>query len=123
MSTMRNGMMILEQTDTKQQAVFIEEEQLDWLRLHAMFKKRDKERAVVEREHHAKESRKRAWKRYTIKTFSFIGVRTALVVATVWTMVANFVHPIVGIPVALYCLITACIRFGMWFEKWINRKS
>lgn len=123
MNGMRNGMIILEQTDNQQKALFIEEEHLDWLKLNAMFKKRDKEKAAMEHRKHIRESHKRAWKRYTINTFSYIGIRIAFIGAAVWTVVVNLVHPVIGIPVALYCLSTACINFGVWFGKWVERKS
>ena len=123
MNDMKNGMIILEQTDTNQRAVFIDEEQLDWLKLNAMFKKRDKEKRIEENKNRIVENRRRKWKRYTINTFTFIGVRALLVGAAAWTMAANLVHPIVATPVLLYCLSTASIRFGVWYGKYTNRKS
>ncbi|MBR5604255.1 MAG: hypothetical protein IKW51_08650 [Bacteroidales bacterium] len=123
MNNIKNGMVILEQTDTKQQAVFIEEEQLDMLRLKAMFKKRDKEKAAIEKKNYIKECRNKAWKRYTIKTFYYIGIRIMFVGASVLTVITNLVHPIIGIVVGLYCFSTACINLGIWYNKWSNRKS
>lgn len=123
MNNMRNGMIILEQTDTNQQAVFIDEEHLDWLRLNAMFKQRDKERSVVRRKNRIKENNKRKWNRYTVDTFTFIGIRVMLMVAAVWTMVANLVNPIIAVLVLLYAVSTACIRYGVWYGKYVNHKS
>ena len=127
MNNIKNGMIILEQTNTSQQAVFIDEEHLHYMRLNAMFKKRDNERAVQDKiqedKNSVKEHHKRMWKMYTTKTFTFIGVRVMLTIATMLTMLTNLVNPIVAIPVSLYFLITTCIRFGMWFSKYINRKS
>lgn len=123
MNNMKNGMIILEQTDTNQQAVFIDEEHLEWLRLNAMFKKRDKERSVAERKNRIKENHKRKWNRYTVDTFTFIGIRVMLMVAAVWAMVANLANPIVAVPVLLYSISTACIRYGVWYGKYVNRKS
>ena len=123
MKNMRNGMIILEQTDENQTAVFIDEEQLDWLKLNAMFKKRDKEKQIVDRENHIIDNRRRKWQHYTIKTFTFIGIRSLIMGAAEWAMTANLVNPIIAIPVATYCLVTASIRFGVWFGKRSNRKS
>lgn len=123
MNNMRNGMIILEQTDENQKAVFIDEEQLDWLKLNAMFKKRDKEKQIADRKNHIVDNRRRKWQHYTINTFTFIGIRSLIMGATVWAMTANLINPIIAIPVALYCLSTASIRFGVWFGKRANRKS
>ena len=123
MTNMQNGMIILEQTDTKQQAVFIDEEHLHYLKLKAMFNKRDNEKKIVDRNNSIVENRRKKWQHYTTKTFTFIGIRMMLVAITVLTMMANLVNPIVGIPVVLYCLVTACIRFGMWFSNWTNHNS
>lgn len=120
---MENGMVILEQTDTNQQAVFIDEEQLNWMKLNAIFKKRDKEKRIEENKNRIVENRRRKWKHYTINTFSFIGVRSLIMAAAVCTMASNLVHPIVAIPVALFCLSTVSIRFGVWYGRRINRKS
>ena len=92
-----------------------------------MFKERDKERAVKDKvqdnKNRVKEHYKMMWQRYTYKTFVFISVRMILAVAAVLTMMTNLVSPIVAIPTFLYFLGIACIRFGMWFSKYTNRKS
>ena len=123
MNNMTNGMVILEQTDTNQKAVFIDEEQLNWMKLNAIFKKRDKEKRIEENKNRIVENRRRKWQHYTINTFTFICVRALIMAVVLWTMVANLVHPIIAIPVALYCLTIASIRFGVWFGKRMNRKS
>ena len=123
MNNMRNGMVILEQTDTNQKTVFIDEEQLNWMKLNAIFKKQDKEKRIEENKNRIVENRRRKWQHYTINTFTFIGVRSLIMGAAVLAMTANLVHPIIAIPVALYCLSTASIRFGVWFGKRTNRKS
>lgn len=123
MNNMKNGMIILEQTDTNQKAVFIDEEQLDWLKLNAMFKKRDKEKKIADRKNRIVENRRRKWQRYTVNTFTFIGVRALLMGVAAWAMATNLVNPIIAVPVSLYCLSTACVRFGVWFSKYTNRKS
>lgn len=123
MNGMKNGMVILEQSDNHQKAIFIEEEQLEMMRLRAMFQHRDREQRAMERKKCEQENRRKAWKRYTVNTVSFIGIRVAVIAAVVWVMLANLVHPIVGIPVVLYCLISACINFGVWYGKFSYRKS
>lgn len=123
---MRNGMAIFKVTDTEQRAVYVDEDTLNTMEFHKMFKKRDEaikaNQKKIEREYRINEKRKRIWKKYTINTFSYIGIRVVFTIAAVWTVVANLVHPIIGIPVALYCFSTACIRFGVWFGKWADRK-
>lgn len=123
MNNMKNGMIILEQTDTNQKAVFIDEEQLDWLKLNAMFKKRDKEKQIADSKNRIVENRKRKWQHYTIKTFTSIIIRALFMCAAAWTMATNLVHPIIATIVLLYCLSTASILFGVWYGKYTNRKS
>ena len=117
----RNGMAIVEVTDTQQKAVFIDEDTLEAARLSAMLKRnrenREAERKKIEHEQYKQRiinNKKNRWKKYIINTFSYIGVSSAIIVGSVWAMIVEMMHPIIAIPVISYFLGTACIRFGMW---------
>lgn len=115
----RNGMAIVEVTDTQQKAVFIDEDTLETARLSAMLnrnrERNEAERKRVEREQRMLAEQKRKWKKYTVDTFSYIGIRSAIACGSVWAMIAGMMHPVISIPVTVYCLGTACIRFGVWY--------
>lgn len=115
----RNGMAIVEVTDTDRRAVFIDEDTLETARLSAMLnrnrERNEAERKRVEREQRMLAHQKKVWKEYTVDTFSYIGVRGAICGGAVWAMIAGMMHPVISIPVSIYCLGTACIRFGVWY--------
>lgn len=115
---MRNGMAIFEVTDTDRKAVFIDEDTLETARLSAMLKdnreRNEAERKKVERKHRMIAEQKRKWKEYTVDTFSYIGIRGAIAGGSVWAMIGGLISPVIAIPVAVYCLGVACIRFGVW---------
>ena len=115
----RNGMAIVEVTDTDRRAVFIDEDTLETARLSAMIKRNrernEAERKRVEREQRMLADQKRKWKEYTVDTFSYIGVRSAIMSGAIGAMAAGLMHPVISIAVSVYCLGTACIRFGVWY--------
>lgn len=117
----RNGMAIVEVTDTQQKAVFIDEDTLEAARLSAMLR-RNRERneaecKKVERKQRIIDNKKKKWKEYTIDTFYYIGVRSVIICGVVFAMMAKLMHPVISIPVAAYCLVTAGIKFGVWYAK------
>ena len=117
----RNGMAIVEVTDNQQKAVFIDEDTLETARLSAMLRRNreryEAERKRVERKQRIINHQKKRWKEYTIDTFWYIGVRGAIICGVVWAMLAEMMNPIIAIPVAVYCLATAGIQFGIWYAK------
>ena len=117
----RNGMAIVEVTDTQQKAVFIDEDALEAARLAEMLNRnrenKEVERKKVEREQRIIDKQRKKWNEYTIDTFSYIGVRSAIIGGVVWTMIARLMHPVISIPVIVYCLVTVGIRFGVWYGR------
>lgn len=115
----RNGMAIVEVTDTDRRAVFIDEDTLEAARLNAMIKRNRErnaaERKRVEREHRRLEKQRKRWKEYTVDTFFSIGVRGVIMGGAIGAMVVEMMHPIISIVVSAYCLSTACIQFGVWY--------
>ena len=115
----RNGMAIVEVTDTQQKAVFIDEDTLEAARLTAMVNRnreaKEAERKKAEREQRIIDKQRKRWEEYTFNTFYYIGVRCVLICGCVWSMLAGLMNPVISIPVMAYCLATAGIRFGVWY--------
>lgn len=58
--------------------------------------------------------KKRKWKKYTINTFSYIGVRGVIIGGVILGMASGMIHPAISIPVIAFCFGTSCIRLGVW---------
>lgn len=118
---MEKGMAIIEVTDKKTTGIFIDEEQLEFVRQNAYTKRRREERARNEQE--AERNRRRAEKaaaqrkRHNIQTFTYIGSRLVVCGAVALAGAAGLIHPVIYIPAVLLCLSTACLRLGAWFGK------
>lgn len=117
----KNGMAIFEVTDTNQKAVFIDEDTLEAVRLSAMCNRNKKrgeaERKKIQREQRIIEKKQRKWREYTIDTFSYIGIRLTIAGCSLWAMIAGLINPVIAIPVSIYCIAVACIRFGVWYAN------
>lgn len=115
----RNSMTIVRVTDTDSRAMFIDEDTLELAMLNVMTRQRreyaEMERRRIEHEQRMLANQRRAWKEYTVDTFSYIGVRSVIMSGAVCAMVAGIMHPVISIPVSIYCLGTACVRFGVWY--------
>lgn len=118
---MEKGLAIIEATDTGTRGFFIDQEQVEFARQNAYTKKHREARAKAEKE--ARRNRRRAEKaearrkEYTVRTFCDVSIRFAISVAVTWAAWAGMVHPIISIPVGLFCLATACLRLGVWLGK------
>lgn len=117
----KNGMAIFEVTDTEKRAVFIDEDTLEAARLSAMCKsnknRNEKEQKRIQREQSIIENKNKRWRKYTINTFSSIGTRCVISICSVFSMIAGLINPFIAIPVAIYCLVVSCIKFGVWFAN------
>ena len=115
----RNGTAIFKVTDTKQDETFINGNTVRVARIDAMLKRNRKhnedERKKVERKHRMLNNKRKKWKEYTIDTFTFIGVRGVIMSCCMLSMIVGLMHPVISIPVSVYCVCTACIRLGVWY--------
>ena len=115
----RNGTAIFKVTDTEQNASFVNGNTVKITKLDAMLKHNSKrnenERNKVIHERRIQNNKRRKWREYTIDSFTFIGVRVAVMSCCMLTMIVGMMHPVISIPVSVYCVCTACIRFGVWY--------
>ena len=117
---MQKGLAIIESTDTETRGYFIEEEILELEMLNARSDKRIAEEAEQrEADHHRKMADKAAARRkaYKNESIKYIVLRLAVLGGVVWAGTAGMIHPAIYIPVALFCLCTACLRIGEWFGR------
>lgn len=115
---MNNGLAIIEKTDTETKGVYIDQDTIELARQNARVQKRIEEaeaRAKVAYEKHLKaeraEKKRKAYVRASIK---YIVTHGAVCGAVGWAWWAGMIHPIVCIPVMLYCLCASCVRLGAW---------
>ena len=118
---MNKGLAIIEVNDTETKGFFIDHEALEFARLNAQTKKRLAQREAAKREaaYRRRKSERAAARRreYNIRTFGYVMSRCAAAVAVTWGAWAGMVHPIISIPVTLFCLSAACLRLGAWIER------
>lgn len=118
---MKKGMAIIEVNDTEVKGIQIEQEVLEFARLNAKTKKHvakvEEKKAAEDQSRRKAEKAEARRKAYTIHTIKDILCRCGVVVALAMAGVAKLVHPAICIPVSVYCLCTACLRFGIWFGR------
>ncbi len=118
---MQNGLAIIEKTDTETKGFYIDQDALEFARLNARTNKRISKAEAENREadrRNRKAEKMAAWRKaYTLKTFGCILANCAVCGAAAWAGMAGMIHPIISIPVSIFCLCVACIRFGAWFGK------
>lgn len=118
---MEKGMAIIEQDDTQTKAVFIDQEVLEFARMSKETKKRIAAQEEAQRKEicnrRKAEKQKAKRKAYTLHTAVYVLIRIAVAVACAWAGTAGMIHPVIYIPVTLFCLCTACLRLGTWFGR------
>lgn len=118
---MANGLAIVEKTEDKTRAVFIDQDALECARMNAQTKKkREHEEAMQQKaklNRHKAEREKSRRKAYTAKTIKQTLLSFALSASVTAAGIAGLIHPIVYIPVAVFALCTACLRLGLWLGK------
>ena len=115
---MQNGIAIIEKTDTETKGFYIDQDAVEFARLYTRTKKHIADAEAVRREadrrHRKSEKMAARRKAYTLKTFTYVLSNCAVCGAVAW---AGMIHPIISLPVSIFCLCAACIRFGAWFGK------
>ena len=123
--TFEKGLAVIETTDTETKGFFIDQDALEFARLNA---KLDKQRMANEKAQkkvackNSKAAKAKAQRKaYTLKTFGYILANCATCGAVAWAGIAGLIHPIISIPVSIFCLCVACVRFGAWFGRVVNK--
>lgn len=118
---MKNGLAIIEKTDTETKGFYIDQDALEFSRLNARINKRiaKAEADICEADRQYRKSEKMAARRkaYNIKTIGYILSNCAVCGAVTWAGMSGLIHPIISIPVGIFCLCVACVRFGAWFGR------
>ena len=118
---MERGLAIIEKTDTETRGFYIDQDALEFARLYNRTKKHIAHAEAVQRK--AEQSRKKAEKdeakrkAYNRNTAKHILIYSGIIGAVAWAGTAGMIHPVVGIPVSVFCLCAACLRFGAWLGK------
>lgn len=118
---MEKGLAIIEVNEAETRSVFIDQDVIECARLNALTKKRI---AKTEAEHRkANRNRRKAEKvaaqrrAYTLDTIGYILTRGGIIGAMAWAGMYGMIHPIICVPVTVFCLCTACLRLGAWFGR------
>jgi hypothetical protein len=118
---MQNGLAIIEKTDTETKGFYIDQDALEFARMNARTDKRISKAEAANREanRQCRNAEKMAARRkaYTLKTIGYILTNCAVCGAVAWAGMAGMIHPIISIPVSIFCLCVACVRFGSWFGR------
>jgi hypothetical protein len=116
-----NGLAIIEKTETGTKGFYIDQDALEFARLNARTNKRISHAEAVNREadRQCRKAEKMAAQRkaYTLKTFGYILTNCAVCGAVTWAGIVGMIHPIISIPVGIFSLCVACVRFGAWFGR------
>lgn len=119
--TMEKGLAVIEVNETGTKGFYIDQDALDFARLNARADKHRKEatnaQKKADRNRSKAEKANAKRKAYTLKTFSRILANCGICCASAWAGIAGMIHPAIFIPVCLFCLCVACIRFGAWYGK------
>ena len=118
---MQNGLAIIQKTENGTRGLHVDQDTIEFARLNALTQKRI-ERAAAE-QHRETQNRRKAEKAeaqrkaYTVRIVSRIIGNVAACYAVVWAGQAEMIHPTIAIPVSLFFLCAACVRFGAWFVR------
>lgn len=118
---MQNGLAIIEKTDNGTRGLYIDQETIELSRLNALTQKR-MERAAAEQRMEIQNRRKvekaeARRKAYTQKSILQIVGSVVACYAVVGAGQAGMIQPSMSIPVSLFFLLAACVRFGAWVAK------
>ena len=118
---MERGLAVLEVNDTETTAIFFDQDVVEFARLNAQTKKRLAEaeraqRATADNRRKAEKAQARR-KAYNLATAGYVLSRSIIAGGAAWAGAAGMIHPIISLPVVLYCLCTASARLGVWFGK------
>ncbi len=119
--TMNKGLAVIEVNDVETKGFYIDQDALEFARLNAKIKKRidkatkAKKKATTTRTKAKKAKAER--KAYAVKAVGRILLNYAICGGVAWAGIAGMIHPIIYVPVSLFCLCAACLRLGLWFGR------
>jgi hypothetical protein len=123
--TFERGLAVIEKNDTETKGFFIDQDALEFARMNAKLDKQRMENEKAQKKADRKISKaakaKAQRKAYTLKTAGRVLLNCAISVAAGWAGIAGLVHPIISIPVSVFCLCVACVRFGAWFGRVVKK--
>lgn len=118
---MKNGLAIIARDEVETKAVFIDQDVIECARLNALTKKRvakaEAELKEALRKQRKEEIAKAKRTEYTLKTVGYLLIRGGIICAAAYGLYNGMIHPLISLPVMLFCLCASCIRFGVWFGK------
>lgn len=118
---MENGLAIIEFTEAEVKGVHIDQEALEFARLNALTKKRRDQIEACQRREERNRSRAERVKEqrrfYNIRSFWYIVSRLCIGWAVALAGSAGMVAPGICIPVTLFAVSLACMRFGTWLGR------
>ena len=118
---MRNGLAIIEKTDTGTTGIYIDQEALEFARQNARTKKHiahaEAVRRKAEHDNRKKEQAEANRKAYNLNTVKHLLIYGGVIGVVSWAGTAGMARPEICIPVSLFCLCAASMRLGKWFGK------
>ena len=116
--TMNKGLAVIEVNDTETKSFYIDQDALEFARLNAKIKMRSDTAEKAQKKATAKAEKAKAQRKaYTMKTAGYILANCAVCGGAGWAGIAGMIHPIIYVPVSLFCLCAACLRFGAWLGR------
>lgn len=116
-----NGLAIIQKTDTETKGFFIDQDTIEFAQLNAQTKKRIANAEAMKRKddfNRRKAERAEAQRKaYNLNTAKHILIHGGIIGAMAWAGTAGMIHPYICIPVALFSLCAACLRFGAWIGR------
>ena len=118
---MEHGLAIIEMNDAETKAVFIDRETLEFARQNAktaknVARQNAKHRELVRKFKATKKAHDRR-KAYTMQTIKDLLIHGGIIGGMTYGCVVGLISPIIGVPVSLFSLCSACIRLGAWFGR------
>lgn len=118
---MRNGLAIIEKTDTGTTGIYIDQEALEFARQNKRTEKHISETNRILRNRNRKMQRQKQEferrKAFNLDTAKWVTIYGVLSVSATWAGVEGMMHPAISIPVSVFCLCAASMRLGKWFGK------
>ena len=119
--TFEKGLAVVEVNDTETKGFYIDQEALEFARMNARTEKHrkeaEKDQKKADNSQRKAEKEKAERKAYTLKTIRDVLACCGICVAVAWAGNTGLIHPTVFIPVSVFCLCAACVRFGVWFGR------
>ena len=111
---MQNGLITIEKTDEKVEAIFVDQEVLECALLNQRTKKRVQETQKKKAEAVRRQKRMR-------KTANRIMAEASFGMAVAVAGSCGMIAPVIWIPVTILSMCAACVHFGAWYTKAVKK--